>query len=293
METGILHETLSHDECKRIQRVLQLFPVDTRNHPERLKNILKQLGWSLFKVTHSEDPVSYNGLNNFVKSKQAIESLFGIKNIKPLHITSIVQEYWKFLLPDGSLSDQKTDIFSLTSDSNVYLLEWRDSILKLYFRCGEEEIRNYHQFHNQIAKQEYIISHEGQIDNRVFHTIRVQLDPLLSDWVIGTESSSISVVPYSNHANLRQFNIQKNAPFLNMIMQEIQKRNWLTTFPETVDPMNVQFIWLDDWVLSLKITDLADDLVGFLYDQNLLSLRNKQSKLLQEFFKWILLRTLM
>ena len=270
---------ITQSERKRIEFILSLFPNNSKYKNEKLIWIIKKFGWRLIKK--SEDNISIN----FNKAKSFIEKLTWIKDIIPLHITSITERYGKPIFPDWTEGEQKCTNYELVSESNVYLIKSRNIVMKIYFHLSKNEIKNYHDFQNKIAKQKYDIDYNWEIEGTEFNSINIEVMNLQDNNIIGNDHSAISFVPMSGYKNLREYWVKKYSPILKEIMRVIKEKNWLKNFSEYIDPMNIQIISLIDWTLYLRITDISDNINETLRWENLLDSENKKIEPAKEITK--------
>lgn len=118
----------------------------------------------------------------------------------------------------------------------------------------------------QLAQTEYDFDYDGQVKGEWFKKIHVRVLPLPEDGIIGTRYSSISFIPFSPFPNTIDI-FENNSPIIAEIMRYIGKTNKLSHFPERLHPMNIQFVGINDGILSLVITDIWDVIQSTLESQ--------------------------
>lgn len=274
---------VTEDIERNLNKFLALFPNNSLNNHKKLLWIIKLLWWTLVK--HNSWNVDLSKVDNFKDAEKKIKKLIKIENIKPLHIAHILESYGRPIFEDWSIGDQKCLNYNLTSDSNVYLLEWKDLIMKIYFYLNKNEITNYHKFQNKIAKQEYTLSYNWEINDDKIEKIDIKILELPENNVIGNNNSSISFIPLSKYKNLSSYGIKKDSPILKEIMRIIKEKNWITNFPESIHPMNIQVISIENWTLSIIITDIADDITSILTWEKLIDLKSRKIESASETIK--------
>ncbi len=265
---------VTEDIERNLNKFLSLFPNNSLNNHKKLLWIIKLLWWTLVK--HNSWNVDLSKVDNFKDAEKKIKKIIKIENIKPLHIAHILESYSRPLFEDWSIGDQKCLNYNLTSDSNVYLLEWKDIIMKIYFYLNKNEIINYHKFQNKIAKQEYTLNYNWEINGEKIEKIDIKILELPENNVIGNNNSSISFIPLSKYENLINYGIKKDSPILKEIMRTIREKNWIANFPESIHPMNIQVISIENWTLSIIITDIADDITSILTWEKLIDLKSRK-----------------
>lgn len=286
LESHNIDSIMSESEIKRCEMILSTFPSNSKYNNKKLLWIIKKFGWKLVAWNPEDLDLNYTEAQSF------IEKIMKIKDIIPIHITSMIQRYGRPIFPDGTEGEQKYINYELGSESNVYLIKSKNIVMKMYFALSKSEITNYHKFQNKLSEQKYDIDYNGEIEGKKFNKINIEVMNLPENDIIGNDNAAISFIPMSWYKNLREYWIDKYAPILQEIMKVIKERNGWGNFSESIDPMNIQLLSLENGVLSLRITDISDSILETLKWRDLLDSENPSVEITTEITKklvwWII-----
>ncbi len=201
----------------------------------------------------------------------------------------------------------RTGNMIFSSDSSVFRIKWKNSILKLYYHLWKEIIEKYHKIQNKLAEKEYEVNCEWKINWKSFKKVIFNIHSLPENEVYWDDNSSFSIIPEIKKwidvpNNLTNDNyIRKNLiPYLEKEIIEKNNLNLayhLQKYPENkyaivnnsfLDSMNLSFQKIENETLFLTITDLWERIEDFLeYFEEKKEIKEKRS-----FFKRIISKLL-